>query len=70
MPTVAAKCVKNQYTAKENADYQKKKAGERMVKKESSVAPLGEVKHRVCADAHKGVDQKVVDKRKSDDECT
>jgi len=70
MPTVAAKCVKKQYTAKEKADYQKKKAGERMVKKERSVAPLGEVKHTVCADAHEGVDQKVVDKRKSDNECT
>jgi len=67
---VAAKCVNKQYTAKEKADCQKKKAGERMVKKERSVAPLGEVKHTVCADAHKGVDQKVVNKRKSDNECT
>jgi len=60
-PTVAATHVKKQYTAQEKAA-QKKKPGERKVKKEGSVAPAGEVKHAVWADAHKGVDQKVVDK--------
>jgi len=69
-PTVPAKRVKKQYTAKEKVDYQKKKAGERKVKKEGSVAPAGEVKHNVWAEAHQGLDQKVVDKRKSDNECT
>jgi len=69
-PTVAAKRVKKQYTAKEMADYQKKKAGERKVKKEGSVAPTGEVRHTVWSEAHQGVDQKVVDRRKSDNECT
>jgi len=69
-PKFAAKGVKKQYTAKEKADYQKKKAGERRVKKEGSVAQVGEVKHTVWAEAHKGVDQKVVDKRKSDNQCT
>ena len=69
-PTLTAKRVKRQYTAKEKADYQKKKAGERKVKKEGSVAAAGEVKHKVWAEAHQGVDQKVVDKRKSDNECT
>jgi len=68
--TFAAKREKRQYTAKEKVDYQKKKAGERKVKKDGSVAPEGEVKHRVQADARKGVDQQVVDKRKSDNECT
>jgi len=68
--TVAAKRVKRQYTAKEQADYQKKKAWERKVKKEGSVAPKGEVRHTVWSEAHQGVDQKVVDKRKSDNECT
>ena len=68
-PTVAAKRVKRQYTAKEKADYQKKKAGERLLKKEGSVAPKPEVKHRVWSEAHQGVDQKIVDKRKSDKEC-
>jgi len=42
-PTVTAKHVKRQYTAKEKADNQKKKAGETKVKKEGSVAPAGEV---------------------------
>jgi len=69
-PTVTAKVVKRQYTAKENVDYQKKKAGERKVKKEGSVEPAREVRHKVWAEAHQGVDQKVVDKRKSDNECT
>jgi len=46
-PTVTAKCVKKQSMAKEKADYQRKKAGERRVKKEGSVAPAREVKHRV-----------------------
>jgi len=68
--TVAAKRVKKQYTATEKAAYQKKKAGERKVKKEASVAPKGEVKHTVWSEAHQGVDQKVVDKWKSDNECT
>ena len=68
--TVAAKCVKRQYTAMEKAPYQKKKAGERKVKKEESVAPTGEVRNKLWAEAHQGVDQKVVDKRKSANECT
>jgi len=69
-PTVAAKRVKRQYRAKEKADYQKKKAGERKVKKEGSVARKGEVRHTVWSEAHQGVDQKVFDKRKSDNKCT
>jgi len=40
-PTVPAKRVTKQYTATEKAAYQKKKAGERKVKKEGSVAPTG-----------------------------
>jgi len=69
-PRVAAKRVKNQYTAKKKADYKAKKAGERKVKKEWLVAATGEVKHTVGAEAHNSVDQKVVDKPKSDNECT
>jgi len=69
-PTVPAKHVKKQYTAREKVDYQKRKAGERKVMKEGSVAPAGEIKHKVSAEAHQGVDQKVVDKRKSDNECS
>jgi len=69
-PTLAAKRVKRQHTATEKAAYQKKKAGERKVKKEWSVARTGEIRHKVWAEAHQGVDQKVVDKRKSDNQCT
>jgi len=39
------------------------------VKKEGSLPPVGEVKNTVWANAHKGVDLKVVDERKSDNEC-
>ena len=38
---MAAKCVNKRYLAKEKAEYQKEKAGERRVKKEGSVAPGG-----------------------------
>jgi len=69
-PTVAAKRVKKQYTATEKAAYQKKKAGERKVRKEGLLAPKGDVRHTVWSEAHQGVDQKVVDEQKSDDECT
>jgi len=69
-PINSTKRVKRQYTAKEKANYQKKKAGERKVKKEGSVALAREVKHMVWAEAHKGVDQRIVDKRKSDNKCT
>jgi len=40
------------------------------VQKEGSVAPTGEVRHKVWAEAPQGVDQKVVNKQKSDNECT
>ena len=40
------------------------------MKKEGSVAQKGEVRHTVWSEAHQGLDQKVVDKRKSDNECT
>jgi len=46
-PTVPTKRVKKQYTAREKAAYQKRKPGERKVKKEGSVAPAGEIKHKV-----------------------
>jgi len=59
---VAAKRVKKQYTAREKAVYKALKVGERKVKREGLVAPKGEVKHRVWAEAHEGVNQKVVDK--------
>ena len=64
------KACKTAVQVKEKEDYQKKKAGERKVKKEGSVAPAGEVRDKVWAEAHQGVDQKGVHKRKSDNECT
>jgi len=69
-PPIAAQRVKKQYTAREKTVYKAGKVGERKVKREGSVAPKGEVKHGVWAEAHGGVDQKVVDKRKKDNECT
>ena len=55
--------------AKEKAYYEGKKANERKVKKEGSVAPRGEVKHAVWAEAHKGVIEKLVEQQKSGNEC-
>jgi len=69
-PSVAAKGVQKQYSAKEKAHYKARKAGERKVKKEGWVGPTREVKHVVWAEAHESVDQKVLDKRKKDNECT
>jgi len=67
----ARKACKKQYTAQEKVAYQKNKAGERNVREEELVALAWEVNYTVQAHAHKGVvDQKVVDKRKSDNECT
>ena len=40
------------------------------MKKEGSVGPAGEIEHKVSAEAHQGVNQKVVDKRKSYNKCT
>jgi len=33
------------------------------------VAPAGEIRYKVWAEPHQGIDQKVVDKGKSDNEC-
>jgi len=69
-PTVATQHVKKQYTARDKADCKAKKARERKVKKEGWVALPRQVKHTVWEEAHKGVDQKVFDRRKCDNECT
>jgi len=66
----SAKGEKGQYSAKKKVDYKAKKAGKRKVKKEGSVAPTREVKHMVGAEAHEGLNHKVVDKRKKDNKCT
>jgi hypothetical protein len=69
---VTARRVKGtQYSAKEKGAYKTKQAEKRKEKKkEGSVAPKGEVKHTVWAEAHEGVDQKIVDQRKKNNECT
>ena len=40
------------------------------MKKEGLVAPKGEVKQTVWAEANEGVDPKIVDKRKNDNQFT
>ena len=39
------------------------------MKSQGSLAPEGEVRHNVWAEGHKGVDQKFVQRRKTDNEC-
>jgi len=51
MLTVTAKRVKTQYLAKENADYEARKGGERKVQKEGSEALTREVNDQVWAEA-------------------
>jgi len=47
-------------------DYKARKAREWNVRKEGTEAAKGEVKHMVGAEAHQGVDQRLVNKRKKD----
>jgi len=69
-PPTTAKPVQKQNMAKEKLEYKKRKAGERRVKNERAVALAGEVSHTVWADDHQAFDEKVVDKSKSNNECT
>ena len=68
-PPLAVKRVKKPYLAEEKANYKARKAEERKVKKEGSVAPAGEVRYILWVEAHQGVDQKVVHKGKKDNKC-
>ena len=61
-PRATAKRVKKEYSFKERVHYKVRKAGERRIKKEGSVAQAGEVKQTVWAEAHGSVDQKLVNK--------
>ena len=65
-PTAVA-IKKPKYTAKERRVYQTKKE-EKAVRK--PVAPRQKIMHKVWADAHTGIDQKEIDKRKSKKQCT
>jgi len=59
---------KPKYTAKEKRVYQAKKKEERVEK--GKAAPRQKIMHRVWADAHTGIDQKIVDERKAKGQCT
>lgn len=59
---LAAKRVQKKYAAKEKVNYKGRQAGERKVKKEGALDRAGEVRHAVWAEAHYGVNQKVVEK--------
>jgi len=67
-PMTSAKRVKKEYAAKEKANYKAMKAVERKGKKEGWVALKGEVKHTMWDEAHEGLNQKCVDRRKNDNE--
>jgi len=59
---------KPKYTAKEKRVYQAKKKEEKVEK--GKAAPLQKIMDRVWADAHTGIDQKIVDERKAKGQCT
>ena len=59
---------KPKYTAKEKSVYQAKKKGEKVEKGKS--APRQKIMQRVWADAHTGIDQKIVGERKAKGQCT
>jgi len=62
-PTTAKKTKKSKYTAKEKRVYQAKRKEEKVDK--GKAAPRQKIMHRVWADAHTGIDQRVVDERKA-----
>ena len=67
-PTTAKTTKQPQYTTKEKRVYQAKKK-EEMVDK-GKAAPRENIMHRVWADAHTAIDQKIVDERKAKGQCT
>jgi len=67
-PTARKTTKKPRYTAKEKRVYQAKKKVEKVDK--GKVAPRQKIMHRVWADGHTGINQKVVDKRKAKGQCT
>ena len=67
--SVMAKTMKEpKYTAKEKSIYKTKKKEEKVEK--GKAAPRQKIMHRVWADAHTGIKQKVVDEQKTMGECT
>jgi len=67
-PITAKTTKKPKYTTKEKRLYQAKKKEEKVDK--GKVAPRQQIMHTVWANAHTGIDQKVVDERKGKGQCT
>jgi len=67
-PVTTKTTKKPKYTAKEKRVYQAKKKKEKV--EEGKAAPRQKIMHRVWADAHTGIYQKIVDERKAKGQCT
>ena len=67
-PTTVRTTKKPKYTAKEKREYEAKKKEEKV--DNGKGATQQKIMHRVWADAHTGIEQKVVDERKPKGECT
>jgi len=67
-PTTTKITKKPKYTSKEKRVYQAKKNEEKVDK--GKAAPRQKIMHRVWAEAHTSIDQKIVDERKAKWECT
>jgi len=67
-PTTTKITKKPKYTAKEKRVYQAKKNQETVEK--GKAAPWQKIMHRVWADGHTGINQKIVDERTAKGQCT
>jgi len=67
-PIMAKATIQSKYTTKGKRAYQAKKREEKGEK--GKAAPWEKMMHRVWAEAHTGIDQKVVDERKAKGQCT
>jgi len=67
-PTTTKITKQPKYTAREKRVYQAKKKEEKVEK--GKAAPRQKIMHRVWADAHTGINPKIVDERKAKGQCT
>ena len=67
-PTTAKTTKVHKYTAKEKREYQTKNKGEKVEKGKTARRP--KIMRRVWANAHAGIDQKLVDERTAKGEFT
>jgi len=67
-PTTAKTTKQPKYTAKEKSVYKAKKKEQKVEK--GKAAPRQKIIHRVWAESHTGIDQKVVDEGKAKGQCT